>query len=230
MHAGCVEPIFEAVLANDPSRITAAAAAQRMEEDLLVAELPHMLYRGDTPLHLAAAGLRYDAARALLAADTPVNGVNRRGATALHYACDARPLSPTWDPAAQRRIIELLVSAGAAVDQPDRGGVTALHRAVRARSPAAVAALLSAGADPCAVTRKAGSTPLHLAVAPTGASGTAGAGELQLEIVRMLLAAGATLADTDRNGVAVADRIQSQALRNELAPGSAYSCRKTPRH
>src|SRR6516162_9004411 len=59
---GCVEPILEAVLANDPSRITAAAAAQRMDEDLLVTELPHQLYRGDTPLHLAAAGLRYDAA------------------------------------------------------------------------------------------------------------------------------------------------------------------------
>src|SRR2546430_130557 len=26
-----------------------------MEDDLFVAELPHMLYRGDTPLHLAAA-------------------------------------------------------------------------------------------------------------------------------------------------------------------------------
>ena len=212
-----MEPIFEAALANDPSRITAAEAARRAEDDLYVAELPHMLYRGDTPLHLAAAGLRYAAARALLAAGTPVNAVNRRGATALHYACDPRPLSPTWDPATQRRIIELLVSAGAAVDQPDRGGVTPLHRAVRARSPAAVAALLSAGANPRAATRKAGSTPLHLAVAPSGASGTAGAGEFQLEIVRMLLAAGATLADVDRNGVAVADRIQSQALRNALA-------------
>jgi len=105
-----VEPIFEAVLADDPSGIAAAAAAQRMEDDLFVAELPHMLYRGDTPLHLAAAGLRYDAARALLAAGTPVNAVNRRGATALHYACDPRPLSQTWDPAAQRRVIELLVS------------------------------------------------------------------------------------------------------------------------
>ena len=212
-----MEPIFEAALANDPSRITAAEAARRAEDDLYVAELPHMLYRGDTPLHLAAAGLRYAAARALLAAGTPVNAVNRRGATALHYACDPRPLSPTWDPATQRRIIELLVSAGAAVDQPDRGGVTPLHRAVRARSPAAVAALLSAGASPRAATRTAGSTPLHLAVAPSGASGTAGAGEFQLEIVRMLLAAGATLADVDRNGVAVADRIQSQALRNALA-------------
>jgi len=214
-----VEPTFEAVLADDPSRIAAAAAAQRMEDDLFVAELPHMLYRGDTPLHLAAAGLRYDAARALLAAGTAVNAVNRRGATALHYACDPRPLSQTWDPAAQRRVIELLVSAGAAVDQPDRGGVTPLHRAVRARSPAAVAALLSAGADPRAATSKTGSTALHLAVAPTGASGTAGASELQIEIVRMLLAAGATLADTDRNGVAVADRIQSQALRKALAAG-----------
>ena len=97
--------------------------------------------------------------------------------------------------------------------------MTPLHRAVRARSPAAVAALLSAGADPRAVTGKAGSTPLHLAVAPTGAGGTAGSGELQLEIIRMLLAAGATLADADRNGVAVADRIQSQALREALAAG-----------
>ena len=219
MHAGCVEPIFEAVLANDSSRITPAAAAERMDEDLLVAELPHWLYRGDTPLHLAAAGLRYDAARALLAAGTPVNAVNRRGATALHYACDPRPLSPTWNPDAQQRIIELLVSAGATVDQPDRGGVTPLHRAVRARSPAAVAALLSAGADPRAATGKAGSTPLHLAVAPIGAGGTAGAGELQLEIVRMLLAAGATLADEDRNGAAVADRIRSRALREALAAG-----------
>jgi hypothetical protein len=112
---------------------------------------------------------------------------------------------------------------GATVDQPDRGGVTPLHRAVRARSPAAVAALLSAGADPHVATGKAGSTPLHLAVAPTGASGTAGAGDLQLEIVRMLLAAGATMADVDRNGVAVADRIQSQALRDALAAGQLLS-------
>jgi ankyrin repeat protein len=145
-----------------------------MDEDVFVAELPHQLYRGDTPPHLAAAGLHHDAAHALLAVGAPVDAVNRRGATALHYACDPRPLSPTWDPAVQRQIIDLLVSAGATVDHPDRGGVTPLYRAVRARSPAAVAALLAAGADPRAATGKAGSTPLHLAVAPTGASGTAG--------------------------------------------------------
>jgi ankyrin repeat protein len=225
VHADPVEPILVAVLANDSSEIAAMAATtpsaigQRVQQDILVTELPHMLYRGDTPLHLAAAGLRYDAARALLDAGTPVDAVNRRGATALHYACDPRPSSATWDPAAQRRIIELLVSRGAAVDQPDRGGVTALHRAVRARSPAAVAALLSAGADPRAATKKTGSTALHLAVAPTGASGTANTGELQLEIVRILLAAGATMTDVDRNGIAVVDRIQSQTLRKALAAG-----------
>ena len=211
-----MEPIFAAVLAGDLSQITAAAAAQRMEEDLLVPGV-HWLYRGDTPLHLAAAALRYDAARALLAAGAPVNAVNRRGAAALHYACDPRPLSSRWDPDTQRRFIELLVSAGATVDRPDRGGVTPLHRAVRARSPAAVAALLSAGADPRAATRKAGSTPLHLAVAPSGAGGTAGSADLQLEIVRLLLAAGATLTDVDGNGVTAADRIRSQALRDALA-------------
>ncbi len=156
VHAGSVERIFEAVLANDPSEIAAIAA---------------------------------------------------------------RTPSAAWDPAAQRRIIELLVSHGAALDRPDRGGVTALHRAVRARSPAAVAALLTAGADPRAATKKAGSTPMHLAVAPSGASGTAGAGELQIEIVRTLLAAGAAMTDVDRGGVAVADRIHSQALREALAAG-----------
>jgi ankyrin repeat protein len=158
-------------------------------------------------------------ARALLAAGAPISAVNRRGATALHYACDPRPSSPAWDLGAQRRVIELLVCHGAEVDRPDRGGVTALHRAVRARSPAAVAALLSAGADPGTATRQAGSTALHLAVAPTGASGTAGAGELQLEIVGMLLAAGASMADVDGNGVTVTDRIHSQALRKALAAG-----------
>jgi hypothetical protein len=35
----------------------------------------------------------------------------------------------------------------------------------------------------------------------------------------MLLAAGAAMADVDRGGVAVADRIHSQALREALAAG-----------
>ena len=53
-----MEPIVAAVLANDPSRITAAVAAERLDEDLFVAELPHQLYRGDTPLRQALAAGR----------------------------------------------------------------------------------------------------------------------------------------------------------------------------
>ena len=92
MHADPVEPIFVAVLGNDSAEIAAIAArtpsaiAQRMQQDILVTELPHMLYRGDTPLHLAAAGLRYEAALALLAAGAPVDAVNRLGATVLSRA------------------------------------------------------------------------------------------------------------------------------------------------
>ncbi len=213
--------IFAAVLANDTSTIAASASSvisQRMERDFLVAETSHWLYRGDTPLHLAAASLRHDAVRALLDAGASVDAVNRRGATVLHYACDARPAGATWDPVAQRGIIELLIAAGAAVDRPDRDGVTALHRAVRARSPEAVAALLSAGANPRAATKRAGSTALHLAVAPTGASGTANTDGLALEIVRMLLAAGAALSDVDGRGIPAADRIRSATLRKALVP------------
>jgi hypothetical protein len=50
-----------------------------------------------------------------------------------------------------------------------------------------------------------GDTPLHLAAAG-----------LRHDAAPALLAVGAP-ADTDRNGVAVADRIQSQALREALA-------------
>ncbi|MFI5952896.1 ankyrin repeat domain-containing protein [Cryptosporangium sp. NPDC051539] len=213
-----MEPVHRAVLADDAAGIAvlADAVSDRVEHDFLVPEVGHALYRGDTPLHLAAAGLRYEAARALLALGASADAVNRRGATSLHYACDPRPSSPVWHPDAQRRVVRVLVDAGAVVDRPDRGGVTALHRAVRARSPAAVAALLAAGADPRAATSAGGSTALHLAVAGSGASGTADTGGFRLEIVEMLLAAGASLSDVDRRGVAVADRVRSPGLRNAL--------------
>ena len=55
----------------------------------------------------------------------------------------------------------------------------------RSVEPIFAAALADDPAE-IAATRKAGSTALHLAVAPTGASGTAGAGVLRLEIVRCL--------------------------------------------
>src|SRR3974377_1781406 len=81
---------------------------------------------------------------------------NRRGAEPLHYAADGRR-----EPRSQADVIEYLISMGADAAAVDKTGVAPLHRAVRARSMAAVRALLDAGADPRKPNR-AGSTPLHL--------------------------------------------------------------------
>jgi ankyrin repeat protein len=72
-----------------------------------------------------------------------------------------------------------LVEQGAAVDEPEPDGTTALHWAVRAADATLVRALLEAGADADAANRY-GMTPLHLAAVNGDA-----------ETLRMLLTAGA---------------------------------------
>jgi ankyrin repeat protein len=171
-----------------------------MSTDFFVEVVPHMLYRGDTPLHLAAAALKVVAARRLLERGADVNAENRRGALALHYACDPRPNAGTWNPERQTEVIQLLVSHGAELDHADRGGVTPLHRAVRARSAPAVRTLLAAGARVQPQSGRHGSTPLHLAVQSTGASGTAGTLSEQLEIIELLLGHGADPGIADERG------------------------------
>lgn len=218
-----MEPIFEAVLAGDVGAIATildgspGAIAAIKDVDELVLQIPHWLYRGDTPLHLAAAGLLLEALKALLDLGAPVDPVNRRGAAPLHYACDPRPSSGRpWSPEAQREVIGRLIGAGAVVDRPDRGGVTALHRAVRARSVVAVDSLLAAGANPQARTRDRGSTPLHMVVTSTGAGGTAGTSAQQIEIARLLLNFGASLSDLDDARESVADKLRHGPLRDAL--------------
>jgi ankyrin repeat protein len=140
-------------------------------------------------------------ARILLESGAEPNAQNRRGATPLHYACDPRPKAGgAWDPNAQTALIELLVENGAEVDRADRGGATALHRAVRARSVAAVRQLLASGARTDVALKKGSSSPLHLAVQSTGASGTAGALGEQLEIIALLLRHGADPVAADSAG------------------------------
>ncbi len=70
-------------------RATPRIAQARVVEERLVTEIPHQLYAGDTPLHLAAAALRPLVVGALIKAGADPNAENRRGAIALHYACDA---------------------------------------------------------------------------------------------------------------------------------------------
>jgi len=82
-----------------------------------------------------SAALRPLAVAALIEAGADSNAENRRGATALHYACDARPKAgKTWNPSAQRSVIERLLDAGSDIEHKDKAGATPLHRAVRARS------------------------------------------------------------------------------------------------
>jgi ankyrin repeat protein len=198
-----VQPIFAAVLIDEEEvalvlRAAPGAHRTRASRDVLVDSIPHWLYVGDTPLHLAAAALRAEVAEVLLQSGADPNAENRRAATPLHYACDARPGSGgVWNPAAQVALIDLLVKHGARLDHGDRGGATPLHRAVRARSAGAVRQLLVLGARTDCRLRARGSTPLHLAAQSTGASGTAGTLDLQIEIIDLLRQHGADFTAVD---------------------------------
>jgi tankyrase len=103
-------------------------------------------------------------------------------------------------PADQRRRITKLLKAGADIHATDKNGVTALHHAVRFRSPAAVKTLIEHGANVNQACRRNGSTPLHRAVTKTGAPGTAGRSQAAREIVQLLLAAGADASISNKAG------------------------------
>ena len=204
------------VLRTDPlaSRITAS-------RDVLVDSIPHWLYAGDTPLHLAAAALQLGTVKILLQSGANPNAENRRGATPIHYACDPRPSSRgTWKPAAQAAVIDVLVGHGGNLDHGDRGGATPLHRAVRARSAAAVRQLLALGARTDCRLRTRASSALHLAAQSTGAGGTAGALEEQLEIIALFRQHRADFAAVDTSGRTPRDWARNQLVAEALAAGS----------
>ncbi len=122
-------------------------------------------------------------------------------------------------PADQRRQIIALLAAGADIHASDKNGVTALHHAVRFRSPSAVRTLIERGANVNQVCRRSGSTPLHRAVTTTGAPGTAGKCEEAIEIVRLLIAAGADPSIANKSGRKPADYVKDDALKSLLTIG-----------
>ena len=194
---GVLEKLLASIVGDEAEavrlvRSAPAIAQERIAVERLVEEIPHQLYVGDTALHLAAAALRPRVVEALIAAGADANAGNRRGATALHYACDPRPKAgKTWDPLKQRSVIELLLDAGSSIEHKDKTGATPLHRAVRARSPEAVRCLLERGARVDSTHGRQHTTLLHLATHSTGAGGTKGARAEQQEIVELLLRYGA---------------------------------------
>jgi ankyrin repeat protein len=152
---------LDALLAAEPGLVT-----RSLTEEAFVQAIVHQLYAGDTLLHVAAAGFRTDMVKTLLARGADVHARNRRGATPLHYAADARSAA-----AAQALTIAALVEAGADVHARDKSGTAPLHRAVRTRGVSAVKALLDGGADP-GLPNGGGSLPLDLARLTTGKSGS----------------------------------------------------------
>jgi len=123
------------------------------------------------------------------------------------------------DDADQRRRIIALLKSGADIHATDKNGVTALHHAVRFRSPTAVRTLIEHGANVNQVCRRSGSTPLHRAVTTTGAPGSEGKRQEAIEIIRLLIAAGADPAITNKSGRKPADYVKDDAIQSLLKPG-----------
>src|SRR6185295_9571635 len=115
-------------------------------------------------------------------------------------------------PAEQRREIVLALKRGADIHATDKNGVTALHHAVRFRSPTAVKTLLAHGANVNQACRRNGSTPLHRAVTQTGAPSTAGKAHAAKEIIGILLAAGADPSITNKSGKKPADYVTEETI------------------
>jgi ankyrin repeat protein len=178
----------------------------------------HYVYSGDTALHISAAAHQRQLAELLVRSGADVRVRNRRGAEPLHYAADGGPAGDGWNSVAQGDVITFLIQAGADPNALDKSGVAPLHRAVRNRCSMAVSALINSGADP-RLPSKTGSTPLHLAVQNTGKSnsGSEAAKDERGRIIVMLLDRGATPADVDANGKAVAAAATSDWIRDLLA-------------
>lgn len=136
----------------------------------------------------------------------------------FEICCERNP-----DPADQEQRLRKALQDGADVHTTDKNGVAALHHSVRFRSPVAVKTLIEHGADVNQQCRKTQSTPLHRAVIQTGAPGTSGKSEEAKEIIRMLLAAGASPSIRNKSGKIPADYVKDPAVKSLLR------ARRTPK-
>ena len=125
--------------------------------------------------------------------------------------CERNPL-----PEDQRRRLVTALKQGANLHAGDKNGVTALHHAVRFRSPMAVKTLIEHGANVNRVCLRNGSTPLHRAVTQTGAPGTAGRAQAAREIVEILLAAGADPSIVNKRGKTPVDYVTEEPIKSML--------------
>jgi Ankyrin repeat len=104
----------------------AVGATRHGAQEYFLDEIVHILYAGDTALHVAAAAWEAGIARELINAGASVAAANRRGAQPLHYAVDGIPGSARWNPHAQREAVPCLLEFGA---DPQRCSWRARRRA-----------------------------------------------------------------------------------------------------
>jgi ankyrin repeat protein len=144
------------------------------------------LIRDTMSIYWAAAYNAVKCAEVLLDAGVDVNMRDYQGQTPLWYAVNyygmnVRPLQD------QSAVADFLLSRGANPDQIEKGGVNLLCRAVENQADWMVSRLLKAGASPN--SKQWSRSALHFAVA----------GE-NINIVKMLIEAGAEVNATDKNG------------------------------
>jgi ankyrin repeat protein len=147
---------------------------------------------GRTPLLTVASLGNVDALRVLLGAGADPRRWSAEGKQAVHLAPDAATL-------------QLLLDAGVGLNEPDRQGGTALHRAVCSLDPGCVEWLLQHGADVNAVDRMRRTGLLLACEHGNGHERQSGRGtgdeERKTEaIIRLLLQAGAEVNQSDAAG------------------------------
>ncbi|MBE7467217.1 MAG: ankyrin repeat domain-containing protein [Planctomycetes bacterium] len=205
--------------------VTAASGATKALAAALKKNPKHAILRdesGSTPLHYAACALRAEHVKLLLKHGADVNSADAQDRTPLMCASDLRFASGP----AYATTIRLLLEHGANANARDWLGVTSLHRAVRARQPAAVKLLLEHGAAVDAEDKGRGSTPLRRAVTNTGAGGTAGKQDAALEIARLLLKHGADPRRKDARGRTVAQSARGREMVALLKEAAAIGAKR----
>lgn len=150
----------------------------------------------------------------------PLMSVNQR---ALSSVCTEK--DP--DPVQQREAMLALLARGADVGETDKNGVTPLHHAVRFRSPVAVQTLIERGANVNQACKRSGSTPLHRAVTSTGAPHTAGKRAEALQIIALLMTAGADATLKNKSGKTPLDYVTDETIRQLLQRRSKPKSKST---